>query len=537
MALDGEAGKQLIYDQVDLAVQRLEENVDIAVRENGETGQVDGREGKIAAAVGNGFGRIIDVADDSSAAAHISDLGLGMSFLVESLVEGRILEGEVREEALGADAAGQLEEIVVRLAFVVVDAFLDAEDLDREDRRFAVSQTGFRSEQHVPYDHAAFRGSVHAVVDGRERSLRAGSGMHGVEVVDESFHRLVRFLIRFLIGLLGGEFLGLLDLLGGKADLLQLFRFFKSVFLALFDGSREALLFQTFLDLGRGFQFLGIKKLYIGEDVLAVLLGVGLLDARSQTVVEVDYGLSAVLVVLVRLDGDAGQGGIAGDGIRFSQNAVSGREAALEELKKVDLTTGGGQRVEVHVVDVNVAFSMRLGVLGLQDEHFIELLGAFAAVLQHGAHRGVAVDVGVLSFDIAVAGILESNIFIDLHQPGIHLAHSASVRAIQYIGFSGTYVTGVDKDLFHHVLDALDIGDFLNSFFHSAGNFGSQFGGGFFILGEPGSGKGFFDSAGNLALVERHSASVTFYDFADHIFSLISWLSVIIAFLGMIPIP
>ena len=190
MALDGEAGKQLIDDQVDLAVQGLEEQIGVAVRKDSEPGQVDGREGKVAAAVGNGFGRIVHVADDSGAAAHVSDLGLGMSFLIESLVEGRILEGEVREETLGADAAGQFEKIVVRLAFVVVDTFLDAEDLDGEDGRFAVSQTGFRSEQHVPYDHAAFRGSVHAVVHGGERRLRAGAGVHGVEVVNESFHRL-----------------------------------------------------------------------------------------------------------------------------------------------------------------------------------------------------------------------------------------------------------------------------------------------------------------------------------------------------------
>ena len=238
-----------------------------------------------------------------------------------------------------------------------------------------------------------------------------------------------------------------------------------------------------------------------------------------------------MLVVLVRLNGDAGQSGIAGDRVGFPKNAVAGRKAAFEELQQIDLAASGGQRVEVHVVDVNVAFAVRLGVLGFQDEHFIELLGAFTSVLQHGAHRGIAVDVGVLALDVTVAGILESNIFIDLHQPGVHLAHSASVRAVQDVGFSGTYVTGVDQYLFHHVLDALDIGDVLNGFFHSAGNFSSQFGSSFFVLGEPGSGKGFFDSAGYFALIERHSASVTFYDFADHIFSLdllvVSYFSII----------
>ena len=46
-----------------------------------------------------------------------------------------------------------------------------------------------------------------------------------------------------------------------------------------------------------------------------------------------------------------------------------------------------------------------LGVLGLEDEHLVELLGALGAILEHGAHGGVAVDVGVLPLDVAVLGV------------------------------------------------------------------------------------------------------------------------------------
>jgi hypothetical protein len=53
------------------------------------------------------------------------------------------LEGEVREETLRGNPASQFEEVVTRVFGVEVDTFLDFEDMDREDRGFAVAQTGF----------------------------------------------------------------------------------------------------------------------------------------------------------------------------------------------------------------------------------------------------------------------------------------------------------------------------------------------------------------------------------------------------------
>ena len=74
----------------------------------------------------------------------------------------------------------------------------------------------------------------------------------------------------------------------------------------------------------------------------------------------------------------------------------------LEQLQQVDLAAGGGQRQKIQIVDMDIALAVRLGMLRIEDEHLIELLGALGAVLEHGAHGGIAVDVGVLSLDVVL---------------------------------------------------------------------------------------------------------------------------------------
>ena len=108
---------------------------------------------------------------------------------------------------------------------------------------------------------------------------------------------------------------------------------------------------------------------------LEVFLFEGLGDAGSHAVVEVRHALAAVHLVLVRLDGDARQRGVTGDAVGLAQVAVAGGEAALEELAQVDLAAGGGQRVEVHIMDMDVAFHVGAGELGVDHAHGVELLG------------------------------------------------------------------------------------------------------------------------------------------------------------------
>ena len=65
-------------------------------------------------------------------------------------------------------------------------------------------------------------------------------------------------------------------------------------------------------------------------------------NALGHAVVEVGDGLSAVLIVLVGLNGDGSQCGIAGDALGLSQIAVTGGKATVEQPENINLAAGGG---------------------------------------------------------------------------------------------------------------------------------------------------------------------------------------------------
>ena len=458
LGLDLEAGEKLVDDEVDLAVEILEEEVDVAVAADRDAGQVDRGEAQVAAAVDDLAGGIVGVADDAGAAAHVGRLGLGVAGLVILRVERCIEEGEIGEHPLGGDPHGQLEQVIVGVARVVVDAFLDLENVDREDRGLAVAQTGLGREHQALHDQSALGGDVGAVVERGEGHLRARAGVHRVEVVHERLHGLI------------GRAAGLLDrVLAGEAQRL-LGGGFVHVFLEMGeDGLVEAVAARK--RGGPAGLLLGLRDDRLAHQLAVLLLEVdldglgqvigkgaaeGLGDAGRHRIVKVRNGLAAVLVVLVGLERDAGQRRIGTDVVRLPQEAVAGREAALKQAQQVDLAAGGGQREEIEVVDVDIALTVRPGVLGVEDEHFAELLGALGAVLEHGAHGGVAVDIGVFALDVVFERGFEGQILVDLHQAGVHLAHAGALVAIEdeLLGRAG--VSALDEHLFDHVLNLLD---------------------------------------------------------------------------------
>ena len=95
--LNLEARHKLIDGEVDQAIQLAPEEVHVALRADGDAGQVDRGEAQIAAAIGDFLIAVIDVGHDARAAAHIGHFGFGMARLVVFEVVGRVLEGEVRE--------------------------------------------------------------------------------------------------------------------------------------------------------------------------------------------------------------------------------------------------------------------------------------------------------------------------------------------------------------------------------------------------------------------------------------------------------
>ena len=94
-------------------------------------------------------GRVVDIAHDAGAAAHVRNLGLGVAGFVVLQVKRRVNEREVGEQPLGTDAAGQLEEVVVGVTRIIADALFDAENLDGENRGLAVPQARLSGQQNI----------------------------------------------------------------------------------------------------------------------------------------------------------------------------------------------------------------------------------------------------------------------------------------------------------------------------------------------------------------------------------------------------
>ena len=379
LALDFKAFEQLADDEVDLAVEILKEPFDAPVAADRDPGEVDRGEGEVAAAEHHLAVRVIGIGHYAGTAAHIRHLGVRLPLTVVFEVEGGVNKGEVGEQPLGADPAGQLEQVVVRLPFVVVDAVLDLEDVDGEDGGFAVAQPRFGGQQHVFDHHPPLRRGVQSVVDRAEGDLRAGAGMHGVEVMYKRLHGLVGGAVGFGHGTLADEFLNL----ARKRRVAQPFGQHAGFRLAVAVAVRQVRLRPALAGggvhdrLGVGLAVCRIgQQLQRAGQVLPVDAAVGFGHPLGHRVVKVRHALPAVLVVLVGLDGDAGQRRIAGDVVRLPQEAMAGGKAAFKQPVQVDLAAGGGQGEEIQVVDVDIPVAVGLGVFGVEHKHFVELLGA-----------------------------------------------------------------------------------------------------------------------------------------------------------------
>ena len=204
--------------------------------------------------------------------------------------------------------------------------------------------------------------------------------MHGVQVMNECLHSLERGAIG--IGLCGAFCIA--------EDALRNRLFDAQIDELLLDGTFEGCVHDQACALAR-------FTLYATDDGLRSFLGVlnvgeqaerfeevflietleGLLHAECQTIVEVADGLATMLIVLVGLDGDTSECRIAGDVVRLAQHAMTGGETALEQATQIDLAARSSERVEIHVVDVDVAFAVSACELRIDDAHLVELLCGF----------------------------------------------------------------------------------------------------------------------------------------------------------------
>ena len=232
--------------------------------------------------------------------------------------------------------------------------------MDGENGRFAVAESRIFGQKGVLDDHAAFGRGVRAVVDGAEGHLRAGAAVHGVQVVQQPFHGLVGVSVRLGDGLFD-------DMVGFGRRQAPGERFAHEGEPFLIEDGTEGGVFPG----GEGIGAQG--ALHFAAEILGGVAHVeGKVDvldeaaghAGSEAVFKVGNALPAVLIVLVGLNGDAGQGACALNAVGLAQKAVTGVEAAVEQLLDVDLAAGRGQRQEIEVVNMDVAFLVGAAELG-----------------------------------------------------------------------------------------------------------------------------------------------------------------------------
>ena len=340
---DVQAREQVVVRDVDVFVEELIEFPDVALRFEREFRQIDRREREVAAAAG--FLRAVDVAHDARAAAHRRDVAVVVAFFIILKVVRRVEVHEIREQALRARLACLLEQVVVRVAGVIVDAGLELEDGNREDRRLAVAEARPDGVERLARREASFGRRIHAVVDGRERHLCARAAVERVEVVNERLHGLMRLFLdvgageavdgrRIDIGIARRLSVRFEQLRQRVADGLDAaLRALRLHALGIAAGRKIQKCLEIRLERLLREELVGLEAV---DQRFARLVNDGLAerfaDALGHRIVEAVDGLPAEHVVLVALDRDARKRRVRADAVRLAQEAMPCRKTAMEEL-------------------------------------------------------------------------------------------------------------------------------------------------------------------------------------------------------------
>ena len=403
--------------------------------------------------------RVVIVTHNTGTATHGSNfcirviLRAFIPFFEVLLIERSIKEREVREETLGRNLAGFLEKVIVGVIFKVVDTFLDLEDVNGEDGSLTVAKASpFSIEKFVNY-HATFDGRISAVVQRRERNLCASARVHGVQVVNDSFHSLKRIffspLKRTVKDGLGFDF--------HQRQFIYIFAYqteqsFSDVAFSNMDDSLQRMLVHL---IGKSiFDFLNpvrmcITRLHDLDHVLDEALG----NTRCHVIVELRAGLTTVHIILCILNGYAGKGGIGTDVLRLTQIAMTSIETALKEFGEVMLTTGHGERIEIHVVNMNVTIGMSFRKSSRNNLLKAELLGGFCTIFQHSTHAGVSINVAIFTF-VVRANRIHKGVFVEfLAQVGMDFTLASAFITIQNIRLR--YISKIlsNQFLFNQILN------------------------------------------------------------------------------------
>ena len=173
-----------------------------------------------------------------------------------------------------------------------------------------MSETCLCSQHDLLHYKSSFRGSIGSVVDGGERNLSTCSGVHGVKVVDESFHCLISLASDLFVSKLSGPALHLLEFCIfyiGK-DLLE-FNSFDLHVVVVPCHAGTYVIFRFYIEADGLSLILPVFNIHEEinhlAQVLVIKLLIGLSHAGGNAIIEVRNRLTAVLVILIGLNGNA----------------------------------------------------------------------------------------------------------------------------------------------------------------------------------------------------------------------------------------
>ena len=169
--------------------------------------------------------------------------------------------------------------------------------------------------------------------------------------------------------------------------------------------------------------------------------------------VECRNGLSSVLLVLVGLEDNGRQCGIALYGLWGTDAAVFCVEPPLEQVVQIILYAGGRfGRIVVEVVDMDVPVPVRLRVLWWQQVLVGVVLGDFRGKRHHLSCRRVARHVGVAQVHVVLVD--GDNPVHDMLDLRLAFALDVSPLPVDDV-FLGHFRLGFHQFRFHQILDFL----------------------------------------------------------------------------------
>ena len=249
---------------------------------------------------------------------------------------------------------------------------------------------------------------------------------------------------------------------------------------------------------------------------IIILFAVGTCHTLRHGIIKVRHRLSAVHLVLVCLNGDAGQRRIALDRLWLPDISVPGGKTSVEQFQKINLAAGLRQHIKIFIVDMDV--SINVGSRDILGQNIIvhKIIGPFGPVFQHRTHGRVGVYIGVFSFNIRICRAGERQLPVDLDQIRFRLTQLRMLLPVEDICLCRFGKSVLDQFLLDQILYLLHIGslsfrnrfhDFIHQFFKLIR--GDRF--------HPRRVIGFPDRIPDFLHIERHRNSVSlFYHFRAH---------------------